>query len=114
MFFQTLFPKMFHFRCTVREFEMRCEHMQKQIHIANQRRNMLIEELDQNQQSIEASYNNRLKWVFTIHSCFPPIIDLLSFFLSAEKWKNDVGGGLRQWRKSFEWRGMRCRKKLKT
>uniref|UniRef100_A0A8R1E478 EF-hand domain-containing protein n=1 Tax=Caenorhabditis japonica TaxID=281687 RepID=A0A8R1E478_CAEJA len=49
------------YRCTVREFEMRCEHMQKQIHIANQRRTLLIEELDQNQQSIEASYNNRLK-----------------------------------------------------
>ncbi|CAI5456143.1 unnamed protein product [Caenorhabditis angaria] len=49
------------YRCNVREFEMRCEHMQKQIHIANQRRTMLIEELDQNQQSIEASYNNRIK-----------------------------------------------------
>ncbi|CAL2049634.1 unnamed protein product [Caenorhabditis brenneri] len=49
------------YRCTVREFEMRCEHMQKQIHIANQRRTLLIEELDQNQQSIEASYNNRMK-----------------------------------------------------
>ncbi|CAI2356633.1 unnamed protein product [Caenorhabditis sp. 36 PRJEB53466] len=49
------------YRCTVREFEMRCEHLQKQIHIANQRRTLLIEELDQNQQSIEASYNNRLK-----------------------------------------------------
>ncbi|CAB3410223.1 unnamed protein product [Caenorhabditis bovis] len=49
------------YRCSIREFELRCEHLQKQIHIANQRRTMLIEELDQNQQSIEASYNNRLK-----------------------------------------------------
>lgn len=47
---------------------MRCEHLQKQIHIANQRRTLLIEELDQNQQSIEASYNNRLKWVISYES----------------------------------------------
>lgn len=48
-------------RCNIKEYELRCEHMQKQLQVANQRRTLLIEELDQNQQSIEASYNNRLR-----------------------------------------------------
>ncbi|CAD6187600.1 unnamed protein product [Caenorhabditis auriculariae] len=48
-------------RCSLKESELRCEHMQKQLQVANQRRTLLIEELDQNQQSIEMSYNSRLR-----------------------------------------------------
>ncbi|VDD90543.1 unnamed protein product [Enterobius vermicularis] len=50
-----------HLRCLVKEGSSRAEHLYKQLQVANQRRNMLIEELEQNQVSLEQGYELRLK-----------------------------------------------------
>uniref|UniRef100_A0A1I7X0Z9 EF-hand domain-containing protein n=1 Tax=Heterorhabditis bacteriophora TaxID=37862 RepID=A0A1I7X0Z9_HETBA len=50
--------------CTIREVESRAEHLHKQLQIANQRRTLLIEELEHNQLSIEQGYEKRLRLVF--------------------------------------------------
>ncbi|KIH65789.1 hypothetical protein ANCDUO_03886 [Ancylostoma duodenale] len=48
-------------RCMVREGESRAEHLHKQLQLANQRRTLLIEELEHNQISIEQGYEARLR-----------------------------------------------------
>ncbi|KJH48972.1 hypothetical protein DICVIV_04871 [Dictyocaulus viviparus] len=48
-------------RCMVREGESRAEHLQKQLQLGNQRRTLLIEELENNQISIEQGYEARLR-----------------------------------------------------
>ncbi|KHJ98050.1 hypothetical protein OESDEN_01963 [Oesophagostomum dentatum] len=48
-------------RCMVREGESRAEHLHKQLQQANQRRTLLIEELEHNQISIEQGYEARLR-----------------------------------------------------
>lgn len=45
-----------------KEGESRCDHLHKQLQLANQRRNLLIEELEQNQASVEESYEQRLRF----------------------------------------------------
>uniref|UniRef100_A0A915AJE2 EF-hand domain-containing protein n=1 Tax=Parascaris univalens TaxID=6257 RepID=A0A915AJE2_PARUN len=50
-----------HLRCMVREGESRAEHLHKQLQLANQRRTLLIEELEHNQLSIEEGYEQRLR-----------------------------------------------------
>lgn len=48
-------------RCMVREGESRAEHLHKQLQLGNQRRTLLIEELENNQISIEQGYETRLR-----------------------------------------------------
>ncbi|WKY14349.1 hypothetical protein Q1695_000138 [Nippostrongylus brasiliensis] len=48
-------------RCVVREGESRAEHLYKQLQLGNQRRTLLIEELEHNQISIEQGYERRLR-----------------------------------------------------
>ncbi|KAJ1370518.1 hypothetical protein KIN20_032250 [Parelaphostrongylus tenuis] len=48
-------------RCMLREGESRAEHLHKQLQLANQRRTLLIEELENNQISIEQGYETRLR-----------------------------------------------------
>ncbi|CAJ0918294.1 unnamed protein product, partial [Mesorhabditis belari] len=48
-------------RCCVKENETQTEYLQKQLQLANQRRTMLIEELEQNQLSIEQAFESRLR-----------------------------------------------------
>uniref|UniRef100_A0A158R5R9 EF-hand domain-containing protein n=1 Tax=Syphacia muris TaxID=451379 RepID=A0A158R5R9_9BILA len=50
-----------HLRCLVKEGSSRTDHLYKQLQVANQRRNLLIEELEQNQTSLEEGYELRLK-----------------------------------------------------
>ncbi|VDM25945.1 unnamed protein product [Toxocara canis] len=45
----------------VKEGESRAEHLHKQLQLANQRRTLLIEELEHNQLSIEEGYEQRLR-----------------------------------------------------
>ncbi|GMT36140.1 hypothetical protein PFISCL1PPCAC_27437, partial [Pristionchus fissidentatus] len=48
-------------RCNLKELEERAEHSHKQLQLANQRRTMLIEELEHNQMAIEQSYEERMR-----------------------------------------------------
>ncbi|VDK44610.1 unnamed protein product [Anisakis simplex] len=53
--------KLIYHRCMVREGECRAEHLHKQLQLANQRRTLLIEELENNQLSIEEGYEQRIR-----------------------------------------------------
>ncbi|KAF8354994.1 hypothetical protein PRIPAC_96617 [Pristionchus pacificus] len=48
-------------RLNLKELEERAEHSHKQLQMANQRRTMLIEELEHNQMAIEQSYEQRMR-----------------------------------------------------
>uniref|UniRef100_A0A915PXV1 UDENN domain-containing protein n=1 Tax=Setaria digitata TaxID=48799 RepID=A0A915PXV1_9BILA len=50
-----------HIRCSLKEAELRAEHFYKQFQQANQRHVLLIEELEQNQLSIEEAYEQRFR-----------------------------------------------------
>ncbi|KAM3726564.1 Ninein [Dirofilaria immitis] len=50
-----------HIRCSLKEAELRAEHFYKQFQQANQRHILLIEELEQNQLSIEQAYERRFR-----------------------------------------------------
>uniref|UniRef100_A0A1I7W3M7 LisH domain-containing protein n=1 Tax=Loa loa TaxID=7209 RepID=A0A1I7W3M7_LOALO len=50
-----------HIRCSLKEAELRAEHFYKQFQQANQRHVLLIEELEQNQLSIEQAYEQRFR-----------------------------------------------------
>uniref|UniRef100_A0A7I4KKB3 EF-hand domain-containing protein n=1 Tax=Brugia malayi TaxID=6279 RepID=A0A7I4KKB3_BRUMA len=50
-----------HLRCSLKEAELRAEHFYKQFQQANQRHVLLIEELEQNQLSIEQTYEQRCR-----------------------------------------------------
>lgn len=51
-----------HFSCSLKEAELRAEHFYKQLQLANQRHVLLIEELEQNQISIEQAYEQRFRF----------------------------------------------------
>uniref|UniRef100_A0A8R1TU56 EF-hand domain-containing protein n=1 Tax=Onchocerca volvulus TaxID=6282 RepID=A0A8R1TU56_ONCVO len=50
-----------HIRCSLKEAELRAEHFHKQYQQANQRHVLLIEELEQNQLSVEQAYEQRFR-----------------------------------------------------
>ncbi|VDN01027.1 unnamed protein product [Thelazia callipaeda] len=50
-----------HLRCSIKEAELRAEHFHKQFQQANQRHVLLIEEFEQNQISMEQTYEQRFR-----------------------------------------------------
>ncbi|VDN40763.1 unnamed protein product [Gongylonema pulchrum] len=63
--------------CSLKEAELRAEHFYKQFQLANQRHIVLIEELEQNQLSIEQAYEKRLREIKRPCCYYDKIIDEL-------------------------------------